>query len=362
MDAYLESKFLELGTEALERPRLYLDTNYWVNLRNSILGSNNKPAVAQLLNVLRHAVHQRGALCTYSSHTLEEIMKHASPAIREASALLMDELSGGFCLANPDRLLNNEIVHWILGDFAKKSPLLPLTQLAWTRPFFLVIDCEPPRLPVDHESAERLHAGFIETMWAMPLHRVVCEIHKQPESFPPLEWPQRAADLINRDAPNHADENDSLEAFFLSELNGVLEWAEERLGQRYREVAERWQLPLIPSTPAEVLSSGHAIRQAVMALARGKRLGAAFPGLQIRSWMHAVVRNDRRRKFKPNDLMDFEHAQTALPHCHYFLTDTPNAHLIASAKLGQRFDCVVIRSVEEACNVLPTALAQTSSS
>lgn len=360
---HLERKFTALGAEALERTRLYLDTNYWANLRDCMLGANQKPAVANLLGILRHAADQGVAICTYSSHTLEEIMKHASADARESTASLMDELSGGFCLANPDRLLDNEIDHWIVQDLAKKTPPFSPTQLAWTRPFFLFLDYEPPRPPVaDAESAAKLQTGFIDDVWTMPLHRVVSGIHRRPESFRALEWPQQAAALINHDAPKHASENDSLQEFFLSELNGVLEWAEKRLGHRFREMAERWQLPLIPSTPKEILTAGRVIRQAVMALAGGKRLGTAFAGMQIRSWLHAAVRNDRRRKFKPNDLMDFEHAQTALPHCHYFLTDTPHAQLIADAKLGTRFGCTVIRSVEEACEMLPAVLLKTSRS
>lgn len=348
---------LVLGRDALAHSRLYLDTNYWANLRDSLLGTNKSTDVSDLLTILRQAVQQGDAICTYSSHTLEELMKHASLEVREASALVMDELSGGYCLANPERLLDNEIVYWIAENIAKKDGLLPLSQLAWTRPFFLVVDYDPPRLPIDPEVDEHLRMGFIDKMWSMRLREVVSVIHARPEGFPTLEWPQQAADLINQDAPAHSHENSSLEAFFLSELEGALDWAQERIGQLYGQVAQRWQLPLIPSTQEELLSVGRVIRQGAMVLARSKRLQNGLPGIQIRSWLHAALRNDRRRRFKANDLVDFEHAQTALPHCNYFLTDGPHAQLIASVKLDVRFDCMVIGSVHQACVELGPAFS-----
>lgn len=38
---HLERKFTALGEEALERTRLYLDTNYWANLRDRVLVTNH---------------------------------------------------------------------------------------------------------------------------------------------------------------------------------------------------------------------------------------------------------------------------------------------------------------------------------
>lgn len=356
MNAYLERKCLELGAQAMSRTRLYLDTNFWIELRNSALESNSMGSSQDLLRILREAVHERGVICTYSSHSFTEIMKHSSEELREATFRLVDELSSGFCIANPDRLLNNEIDHWIISEIAQKRPLLPLAQMGWTRPCFIIVDWAPHQLQIDAEDAEKMHHGFIDSMWRMTLADIASAIHSRAEEFPVPKWAQSAAELMNYESPLHAHEHDSLEGFFLSELNGTLDFAEERIGERYREVAERYEFSTVPSTTDEMREYGKQIHALLMKIAINGRLGDHFPGTQVRSWIIAAIRNDRRTKFDANKLIDYEHAQTALPCCDYFLTDGPHARLLCDAKLNKRFNCHVIGSAKEACDVLHGAL------
>ena len=101
MDRYLQQRFLALGAEALTCTRLYLDTNYWADLRDHLLNVRSHPDREHLLHLLRTAVQSRRAICTYSSHTLDELMKHASAETRIATAKLIDELSLGFLCCEP---------------------------------------------------------------------------------------------------------------------------------------------------------------------------------------------------------------------------------------------------------------------
>lgn len=358
MDVYLQQRFLALGAEVLTRTRLYLDTNYWADLRDHIAGIRPHPDRERLLHILRDAVHGGRSLCTYSSHTLDELMKHAAAATREATARLIDELSLGLCVANPERLLSNEIVHWIGSELAKMSDLYSLTQMAWSRPFFIVVDFSPPHR--GELESELVFHRFIDDVWCKTLTDVVTGIHARTQAYPVSDWSTKSAEIINHDEPEHTPEGMSFDQLYLDEMNGVLDWAEDMLGQRYREAAEYYRLPNCPSTPEEVSVWGLAIRNALFRLAQEDRLGNHLASLQIRSRLIAAVRHDRRRRFKPNDFLDFEHALTALPHCQYFLTDAPHADLIKKAKLEGLFGCRIISSVSEACRILENELASKS--
>jgi hypothetical protein len=68
--------------------------------------------------------------------------------------------------------------------------------------------------------------------------------------------------------------------------------------------------------------------------------------------LHAYIRIDHKRKFKPNDLIDIEHAEIALSHCDFFFTDKAHAHLIRSAKLDVELGCVVAADPVAARSVL----------
>ena len=358
MDAYLQQWFLALGAQALMRTRLYLDTNYWADLRDHISGVRSHPDRERLLHLLRDAVHGGRALCTYSSHTLDELMKHAAPSTREATARLVDELSLGFCVANPERLLSNEIVHWIASELAKMTDLYSLTQMAWARPFFIAVDFSPPRR--DELASEPVFHRFVDEVWRKTLTDILIGIHARPEAYPVSDWSKKSADITNDEEPAHTPEGTTFEQLYLDEMNGILDWAQDMFGQRYQEAAAHYGLENCPTTPEEVSTWGLAIRNALFRLAQEGRLGNHLASLQIRSRLVAAVRHDRRRRFKPNDFLDFEHALTALPHCQYFLTDAPHADLIKKAKLEELFACRIISSLSEACDILERELASTS--
>lgn len=355
VDPYLQQRFLALGAEALTRTRLYLDTNYWAELRDHIAGTRTHSNCERLLHLLRGAVQSGRALCTFSSHTLEELMKHASPEKRLATARLIDELSLGFCIANPERLLSNEIVYWIAADLAKKTNLYSLTQMAWTRPFFVVIDFSPPR--PDEREWDELFRRFVDEVWNKTLTDIIAGIHARPEAYPVLDWTQKSADHINEEEPLNTPDGITFEELYLDEMNGFLDWAQDMLGQRYQETAEHFELENRPSTTEQIHWAGLAVRNALFRLAQEDRLGDHLASAQIRSRLFAAVRRDRHRSFKANDFLDFEHALSALPHCHYFLTDGPHADLLNKAKLADRFGCRVIASMSDACHTLETVLA-----
>lgn len=75
--------------------------------------------------------------------------------------------------------------------------------------------------------------------------------------------------------------------------------------------------------------------------------------------IHAAVRAAKGRKFKPNDLFDFDHAAAALGYCNAFFTDDKLAKLLTRAPLefDQRFDCPVVADSASAVEMLARVVA-----
>ena len=94
------------------------------------------------------------------------------------------------------------------------------------------------------------------------------------------------------------------------------------------------------------------LQRAVMAVARTRSIAKDLSSIHIRTMLHTHIRWDKGRRFKPNDLMDIEHAQTALPHCTHFLTDALNAHLIRTSGLDVTYGCIVTGSPTEALEIV----------
>ena len=345
---YLEQKFVSLGCDALDRTRIYLDTNFWAMLRDHQSGRRVRDDAAKLLVCLREFVEKGVGFCTFSGHTLSELMKHKDASVRQLTAQLMDELGAGFCLANQERLIDNEIISFLSSILAPSMDRWSPSHLAWAKPFFILIDYEPPPLDLINEESLNLQKGFIDHVWSMPMTEVLEKIDAGPEPFPALDWPKEAVLSINSDIRKHDHENKTLHEFYLSELNGLLQLMKLRFVERYCEFVTRYEIGVCPVGKEQIDACCNLLIATAMHLASDKKMVNFMPCLHVSSLMHAMIRYDKARKFKANDLIDIEHAKTALPHCSLFFTDKPNAHLIRSTKLDTQLSCVVCDSPEQA--------------
>lgn len=81
--------------------------------------------------------------------------------------------------------------------------------------------------------------------------------------------------------------------------------------------------------------------------------------------LHAAVRANRGRKFKPNDLPDFDHAAAAMGYCDAFFTDHKLCKLLTlpPVQLATFFGCRVLSEVRDAVQwleALPAAESRTT--
>src|SRR5690606_27046261 len=125
---------------------IYLDMNFWGRFRQHVQ-KPKKGDVGELLAVLRKGVRNKGWVCVFSGHTLSELLKHQDRVVHRETAALVDELGAGYCIATPDRLLNNEVDAWLRQWTSASEQRIPLNLQAWTRPAQLWSDYvpEPPQ-------------------------------------------------------------------------------------------------------------------------------------------------------------------------------------------------------------------------
>ena len=96
----------------LSRTRLlYLDTNYWVRLRDAELGCGT-PEAARLLQTLRAMVRSREVLCVTHFHSFLEVGKQEETSLR-VTASLLDELTEAVAVASRADLLVLECADFI---------------------------------------------------------------------------------------------------------------------------------------------------------------------------------------------------------------------------------------------------------
>lgn len=346
--SYIDDKFLDLGRNSFSRTNIYLDTNFWVNIRDHLSGKNCSQEISDLLNYLRPRVKNGQLICTYSSYTFSELMKHLDKDVRLLTAQIIDELSNGICIANTDRLLENELSFLALKFANKQVDMHYLKERAWATPFFLLHDFIPPSHYADFEVEFEIQKKFIDEIWLMKMSEFVDQIHSSKDEIPVFDWPALAVKSINNDIKIYETENNGFFEIYISELNGLFDLYKERAAKIYVETLIRDNVNIVPKNHNEFNSCQSIIHNVVMNFAKNNGLKNYLPTMHIECAMHAMVRNDKRRKFKPNDLIDFRHAGIALTYCSFFLTDKPNAQLIKSAKLDIDFDCIICDNPSDA--------------
>jgi len=331
---------------------IYLDTNFWVRLRDAARGTGSAEAT-RLLQTLRTMVRRREALCVSQIYSLLEVGKQEEQSLR-VTAELLDELTEGVAIASPDDLLRWECAQFVAATVKRDVThgLCPWTKVGQ------IHKNELPALPgpATVAGAEAVLKAAIDSLWNLPFEY----------AFERLGW-----DTKNKLGFHIDDEV----------LANVEKRKAEQLAKGYTleqvrasEFEQQVHAQLMP-VATELLRTWHTARnfpEGLSALLRDQRtvghtaveqfkarsLGKLLPGLSIRTELYALYETDRNTK-KPissNDWFDSSHAAAALPYCDVFLTERNLAHKLRQMlKADVQYGCEVIGSLEEALARFPGA-------
>lgn len=347
---YVRSRSIALGDAVLQRERVYLDLNYWLRLRDVVLGRRNNPELISLLASLRDSVKHKERICPISESTFLELLKQQDQQTRLATAELIDELSEGVSLAPLHERIATEAAHFMYANLGRD--VLPIARLIWSRPSYTLGVAHPLSDIFDEGQQQEIQKAFFDYMWEMPLKSMMSTLD--------IDAAQKAemdiiAENLNRLNSQNANSLKSFNQTYEDEFIGGLELAADT-GQQVIE--QMWIEAGNESATAEkeAQQHKHQVFSLLCAIFKQKRevITRALPTLQIGALCHAAIRWDQRRKLTSNDLFDFHHAQAALPYCDVFLTERP-LHMLLQQRhidIGKYFSCSVISSPVEAAAFL----------
>ena len=168
-----------------------------------------------------------------------------------------------------------------------------------------------------------------------------------------LSWPQDKAEtlaaFISDQNRLHADEIVSFQRAYRVELHGAFVAFEpvlqEALAQHYEtltgarpseeDLAHFDQIPL----PTFFYNACSVLK-----------LHRRLPSFHLQAALHARMRLEKGRQFKPNDFADFGHAVAAVPYCSFFLTEASLSHILGSPllRIQEDFGAVIFSSAPQA--------------
>lgn len=329
---------LGLGKSIECRRAVYLDTRYWIFLRDVMLDEPQKRIHVALLDELEQRVMAGCLFCPISDATFLELLKQTRPESRRATAEIVDRLSLGISLCGEQQRMFTEI-YYLLRRADKAANLAPIWQMVWVRLAYALGISYPSHTPFPAQTEVTLQKAFTDCLWNMPLADIVQVLDG---SVPPGDS-AAIAERLNISNAEHSDEVGDFHSTYLSELTGSLELFAQFATDMVEGQMRAGGMVVDASTSARRGRERMAHGVLVSAAGAGKGIDA-FPTLHAHAKCHAAIRRDKRRRLDGNDLFDFHHALGALVYCDAFFTDHPLRVFLTTNPLAldAEFRCRVI--------------------
>lgn len=341
---YTQKRRRDWGKQAASKRRIYLDTKYWIYVRDVYLGREQKPIHVQIASELRRLRECGSTICPISYPVFAELLYQTDKATRGATAKMIDELSGGFAIQPPDPLFGCEFVYFYHRIIHPQVELIPIEQMVWTRVGFVLGDTF---ISLDDNSVDPLVANAIQkamddVLWS-------CSFEDMVEVMPLSDGTDQR---VNHDLASkltsgkfeHQKAKDQFHSLFLDEVDGVLESHHLAIGEYLQQQAVLEGKSVEGTSKPELCFAGKMVSRMIREAFRNKRITTEMPSVSIPAALHALVRLDRTRNYKKGDFEDFRHATSAIGYCDMFLTEASLRHLVYDSNFGceSNYQCVVL--------------------
>jgi hypothetical protein len=339
IDAHVRRRQLDLAASLAGRVAIYLDTRFWIDLRRADEDGGSSSRARPLLAALRVAVGSGRAFCPISASTFIELLKHSDADVRRRTAALVDELSLGVSILALDELLDAE-VRWFADD-PGDSPLDPVREPVWTKLAYALGTISPE---IEGMGARELLAfqvvGF-DAIWRTTLEEVVVGLG-EPTS-PNFD---EAAERMTRDSAAHVHEIPTFDAAYRAELSPMATMGGRFLARHLREKATAAGV-VTPDRDDGSLEICRNVIGNALVLDKGRQ---SLRSAHIRASLHAIIRHNRARRFRANDIFDIEHAVGGIGYGRAFFTEKSMCAAATQPPLSldRLYDCFVTSDVEAA--------------
>jgi len=318
-----------LGRQVTRKIRVYLDTKFWVLMREHQLGRNETPNIGKLYDSLVEYVNAGDVVCPVSAYSVGEVQIQADERTRHSTAQLMDELSTSVVLQKEETRISLEVRDFLESSLALIGSTYNLIGRVWTRPLWMVYPFDPGGDDSPPEQRLAAKKAAIDAAWEC----TILDLVSQADGPLPLRaYSEALTPFLNEEKPTPVEKVKSFQQVFLGQLVNPLEIyassIEGALGEIFEDVAgtrlsfeeEEHQRMTVASTIFEAF--------------RANRVGRHLPFLRIIPSILAMYVIDRERRYKTTDFYDFYHAASALPYCQLYLTEKSMTHLLTSKPLS----------------------------
>lgn len=349
LDRQRKALTVELGEALDSRTKIYLDTRYWILLRDAQRGQASL-RTHELLGRLKGAVADGQVVCPISESIVFELFKQADRQSRRETARLIDDLSLGVAVIGGPERMATEVAHLVHSHApsSANATLHPLRHLIWTRGMGVMGLRVPVVEGVDRDIVLQVQRAWVESQWRDVTIEALVEGDQpwDPDDDDFLALTARLSEEIAA----HRSGLRSFKGTYADEARGAAE-----IGADMAMTISADMSRAAGVTPPARGSSEWLELQRMWTALIATALCDGRPREKLRSLhalaaLHAALRWNKGQKFHPNDLYDFEHAGAALTYCEAFFTERPLHDMVTARHmaLDKLFGCEVIHEVGDA--------------
>ncbi|MEW1781345.1 hypothetical protein AB0305_03995 [Arthrobacter sp. NPDC080086] len=349
---YVETLVAELGASIAGRHKLYLDTRYWIHLRDAAMGRSVHPAHSEILDLIRSLVSTGVAICPVSDVAWMELSKQRDPETRLATADVLDELSLGVAIKSEQERVVAELEQVIMRpDLAATPP--NQGNRVWVKACYVLGITVPMVKNWSDEQNLLFQKASVDLIWQLT-HREMAETEGSFQQE--ADRLEQAAKSITDAMRRYSHEIRSIQQAFAAESAGAL--------RAFKNAIQALIVRAFMSTASDTGSVTKeqvdvATEQMLSGLAnafrlRPKVMAQRVPSLYAYAMCHAAVRMDRSRKLNAHDLLDIHHASSGIPYHDAVFTENPLRVLVTAGNiaLDKTFQCAVLSKESEILDYL----------
>ena len=342
-----------LGKELAGKRAVYLDTKYWILLRDANQGNGTLKST-ELLGILKRGVEEDKVFCPISPAVFIELLRQRSLSSRLATAELIDQLSLGSTFIGIEEIVYIEIEHFIRST-AGLHISHPLENLVWRKLSYVLGVPIVTNEILDPTTDLAIQKSFFDHMWTISLREVVETIG---DTISPESHQQEFARKMNADISEHSDELRSFQQAYAAEARGIVDELGGLAFNVMRSIAQDQGIVLGKRDLNDRGVSENRWKNLLFFALVRNRARHLLRTLNIKASLYASLRWNKGRKFKANDLFDFSHASAALAYCDAFFTER-SLHTMVTQQhvaLDRLYRCYVASSEDDPIRFLSKVL------
>lgn len=349
---YLKEKKVDLGYSLKGIKKIYLDTKYWLLLRDAWLGRARHKEQADLLQLINKLKVEGMITCPISEDIFVEIIKQTDQETLKASIELIDNLSNGITLISREERWQTEIFHFIRTSLYKEELIHSIDELVWIKlPYTQGIQ-SPYSENLTQEQNNLIQKSFLDLMWSMSLSDLYEMIGMN--KFKMYPHMPDFSNILNQEKENYCKNGLSFNAVYLSEIAFIIDFKKDYFNKLFVYLYKK-QFGKDPD-PEEVTKSnaGQLFANLIYNSFKLGSINNKLPTFDIEAGINAQIIYDVKRKYKSNDLHDINHAIAALPYCDIFLTEKNLKTFVTRKNLSydKKYKCCVISDIDDAISEL----------